>query len=165
MDGRTNREVPPRGFSLLEVLITVVVLSLGLLGLAGLQIAGVRDTQGAYLASQAVDRAYQILDLMRANRDAARSGAYDDAFGRDTGDYCDTREPGSAEIDLCAWERALTETLPAGAGSIAVDGGAVVVCVRWAEPRRAHDIDPGACGAGGGGAPDDRRLFELRSVL
>lgn len=165
MDGKTDREVPSRGFSLLEVLITVVVLSLGLLGLAGLQIAGVRDTQGAYLASQAVDRSYQILDLMRANRDAARAGAYADDFEKGADGYCGTGEPGSAGADLCAWERALTETLPAGAGSIAVDGEAVVVCVRWAEPRRAHDIDPGACGTGGGGASDDRRLFELRSVL
>ena len=42
------------GFSLIEVMIAVVVLSLGLLGVAGLQLSSVRNTQGSYLRSQAV---------------------------------------------------------------------------------------------------------------
>lgn len=160
MDGKTDREVRSRGFSLLEVLITVLVLSLGLLGLASLQIAGLRDMQSAFLKGRAVNRAYQIVDLMRANRRAARNGAYDNAFGQNADGYCGG-VPGNAESDLCAWERAISETLPEGAGSVDVEAGVATVCVRWAEPYRSHETVDEGCG----GDVPARHSFELRAVL
>lgn len=165
MDGKTDREVRSRGFSLLEVLITTLVLSLGLLGLAALQIAGVRDTQSAYLKSQVVNRSHQIVDLMRANRDAARAGVYDDAFEQRVDSYCGIGGPGTVRSDLCAWERALTATLPDGAGSVEVDGRTATVCIRWAEPRRAFDVGTDECGTAAGGDPGKRRFFKLQTVL
>lgn len=65
------------GTSLLEVLIAVVVLSVGLLGLAGLQVAGLRVNQGAMQRSQATMLAYDVLDRMRGARTAALAGNYD----------------------------------------------------------------------------------------
>ncbi len=65
------------GTSLLEVLIAVVVLSLGLLGLAGLQVAGLRVNQGAMQRSQATMLAYDVFDRMRSDRTAALAGKYD----------------------------------------------------------------------------------------
>lgn len=65
------------GTSLLEVLIAVVVLSVGLLGLAGLQVAGLRVNQGAMQRSQATMLAYDVLDRMRSDRTAALAGKYD----------------------------------------------------------------------------------------
>ena len=65
------------GTSLLEVLIAVVVLSVGLLGLAGLQIAGLRVNQGAMQRSQATMLAYDVFDRMRSDRIAALAGKYD----------------------------------------------------------------------------------------
>lgn len=159
MDGRIDKKIAG-GFSLLEVLITVLVLSLGLLGLASLQIAGLRDMQSAFLKGRAVNRAYQIVDLMRANRDAARNGAYDGTFGQVAEGSC-AAASGGAESDLCTWERALSETLPEGAGSVDVEAGVATVCVRWAEPRRAHETVDDACG---GNVPV-RHSFELRTVL
>lgn len=164
MDGKIDRE-GLRGFSLLEVLITVLVLSVGLLGLAALQIAGMRDMQGAYLKTQAVNRSHQIVDLMRANRDAVRAGAYDDAFGQDAGGYCGGDAPGTARGDLCAWKRALSATLPAGTGSIAFDGKIATVCIRWIEPVRGHEIDTGDCGAAAGGGSAAWQRFKLQTVL
>lgn len=57
-----------RGFSLLEVLISVVVLSIGLLGMAALQINAMKNSQSSFQRSQAVMLSYYMLDAMRANR-------------------------------------------------------------------------------------------------
>lgn len=64
------------GFTLLEVLVALVVTSIGLLGLASLQANGLRDNHGAYLRTQASYVAYDIADRMRSNMEAAVAGAY-----------------------------------------------------------------------------------------
>ncbi|PKL95002.1 MAG: type IV pilus modification protein PilV, partial [Gammaproteobacteria bacterium HGW-Gammaproteobacteria-8] len=56
------------GFSLLEVLISVVVLSVGLLGMAALQINAMKNSQSSFQRTQAVMLSYYMLDAMRANR-------------------------------------------------------------------------------------------------
>lgn len=66
-----------RGFSLFEVLITVVVVSVGLLGLAGLQFAGLRASNNAQDATYAMQLAQEVGDRIRANRAGALNGAYD----------------------------------------------------------------------------------------
>jgi type IV pilus modification protein PilV len=66
-----------QGFSLFEVLIALVVLSVGLLGLASLQTNTLKFNQGAYLRTQATNLAYDMADRMRANRAAAIANAYD----------------------------------------------------------------------------------------
>jgi type IV pilus assembly protein PilV len=55
------------GFTLIEVLIAMVVLAVGLLGLAGLQVTSLRNNQSAYNRSQATQLAYDLADRMRAN--------------------------------------------------------------------------------------------------
>lgn len=56
-----------RGFSLLEVLITVLVFSIGLMGLAGLQVVSVKANQNAMSRSIASEAAYDLMDQFRAN--------------------------------------------------------------------------------------------------
>ncbi len=56
-----------RGFSLLEVLIALLVLSIGLLGLAGLQMFSVKFVHQSYQRTQATLQLYDIIDRMRAN--------------------------------------------------------------------------------------------------
>lgn len=76
MSARTRfpRDVLPRsprahgaGFSLVEVLVAVLVLSVGLLGLAALQIAAVRANDSARLRTQATLAAYDLADRLRAD--------------------------------------------------------------------------------------------------
>ena len=55
------------GFSLVEVLVAVLVLSIGLLGLAGLQIAGVKANDSARLRTEATLAAYDVADRLRAD--------------------------------------------------------------------------------------------------
>lgn len=64
-----------RGFSLFEVLITVVVVSIGLLGLAGLQFAGLRASNQAQDHTIATHLAQDAIERIRANR-IAGAGAY-----------------------------------------------------------------------------------------
>jgi type IV pilus modification protein PilV len=65
------------GFTLLEVLVAVLVLAIGLLGLARLQMTVMKSNQSAYLRSQASLLAYDISERMRANRTAALGGSCD----------------------------------------------------------------------------------------
>lgn len=66
------------GFTLLEVLISMVVLAVGLFGLAGLQVMSVRSNTSAYYRSIASMMAYDIMDRMRANPVGLAAGDYDD---------------------------------------------------------------------------------------
>jgi len=72
--------VPHRssGLTLLEILIALIVLSIGLLGLAHLQLFGLESTNDSYRRSMVGYIANDLADRMRANRQAALSGSYDD---------------------------------------------------------------------------------------
>lgn len=70
-----------RGVTLIEVLIAVVVLSIGLLGIVGLQTAGMQTSLASYQYSQATAKVQGMLERMRANRAAAQAGTYDVAAG------------------------------------------------------------------------------------
>jgi type IV pilus assembly protein PilV len=64
------------GVSLLEVLIAVLVLSVGLLGIAGLQTANLRNTQSAHQRTVAVLLAASMAERIRANPTAAAAGSF-----------------------------------------------------------------------------------------
>ena len=100
------------GFSLLEVLIALVVLSIGLLGVAALQAVGLRSSQGAYLTSQASLLAYDMADRIRANPESL---AIYNGFETD----CAVAGAGLAGADLQEWSCAVETLLPDGTGSIA----------------------------------------------
>lgn len=74
--GNTRAE---RGAGLIEVLVAVLILALGLLGMAGLQANALKKNQSSYARSQAVMMSYYILDAMRADRPNALAGNYDTA--------------------------------------------------------------------------------------
>jgi type IV pilus assembly protein PilV len=64
------------GFTLIEVLVTIVVVSIGLLGLAGLQINGLRANMSSEARSKATLLANDIVERMRANPLGVEAGAY-----------------------------------------------------------------------------------------
>jgi type IV pilus assembly protein PilV len=102
-----------RGFTLVESLVALVVLSIGLLGIASLQLSSLRWNHGASLRSQATLLAYDILDRMRANQVVART----------TTDYVvamSATKTGTtvADKDVAQWKTTLLQTLPSGDGSI-----------------------------------------------
>ncbi len=122
-----------RGFTLVEALVALVVLSVGLLGVAALQLTAIRNNGSASFRSQATYLAYDIADRMRANRDRALAGNYDVA-------YANTPTGATlAERDVVAWKTMLTATLPSGDGSIQTNGvdGQVVIRIQWDDSRSA----------------------------
>ncbi|OUS06711.1 type IV pilus modification protein PilV [Gammaproteobacteria bacterium 42_54_T18] len=66
-----------RGFSLIEVLITLLIVAIGLMGTATMQLTGLNSNQSAYLRSQASILVYDMADRMRANAASAIAGDYD----------------------------------------------------------------------------------------
>ena len=65
------------GFTLMESMIALVIFSIGLLGLAGLQTIGLRNNQTGHLRTIAMQQAYSMADFMRANMTGVRAGSYD----------------------------------------------------------------------------------------
>lgn len=57
------------GFSLLEVLISIIILSFGLLGMVGLQAAAIQANRDARIQSAAVNLARELAEMMRGNKD------------------------------------------------------------------------------------------------
>ncbi|HEY5673447.1 MAG TPA: type IV pilus modification protein PilV [Malonomonas sp.] len=140
-----------RGFTLIEVLVALLILSVGLLGVAGMQISGMKGNHNAFLRSQAQQYAYEMLDMMRANRTAAINGGYNLApFGAVPAvPAIDTL----ADQDIREWLTGVTgfsnpaSGLPGGLGSIAVAANGdntwtVTITVQWAEGRLADDAAP-----------------------
>lgn len=129
------------GFTLLEVMVAMVVLSIGLLGLAGLMASSMRNNQGAYHRTQATWLAYDALDRVRANREAALANAYAGANALGNPAACaPLTAPAGANVaaqDIAGWKNALNCALPAGDGAIAVDPASrrVTVTVQWNDTR------------------------------
>lgn len=75
----TSTPIRQRGAGLIEVLVAVLILALGLLGMAGLQANALKKNQSSYARGQAVMLSYFILDAMRSDRSSALSGNYNTA--------------------------------------------------------------------------------------
>lgn len=126
------------GFTLTEVLIALVVLSIGLLGLASLQTTSLKKSNDAYLASVAGTQANDIIDRMRANFGEAKSGGYTTSSSTKAGSSnlgCLGGVPNKAGTagdsgttsctttqmslnDLYEWQTNLATLLPEGKGNI-----------------------------------------------
>lgn len=120
-----------KGVGLIEVMIAVVILGIGMLGVAAMQATALRNTQSSLQRSQAVIQTYAILDAMRSNRAQADGGEY--AISR----TCTATATGAtlAVNDLSSWTSALQSSLgPGSCGTIAADpaiAGMWVVTVEW----------------------------------
>lgn len=117
------------GFTLIEVLVTVAILAISLLGLAFLQAQGLKFTGDAYSRTQASFLAYDIMDRIRAN--AVNLGGY-------TGSPASTCDEttSSAANDLACWNEAIRVALgDSSSGGIAVNATvpSVDVTVNWVE--------------------------------
>ena len=118
------------GLSLIEVLITVVLVSIGLLGLAGLQLTSVRNSSSSNERFIATTLAQDILERMRANRARATGPGrvYNLAMG------ADPAVGGVEGDDLDAWIAAIEAALPSGQGAVAVDDDSVAtVTLEWTD--------------------------------
>lgn len=120
-----------RGASLLEVLISVLILGIGMLGIAAMQATALRNSNSSLEQSQAVIQTYAILDAMRVNREAAIADAYD-------GEFCDVPDAAGdlVSADQRRWMQALKGSLGSGAcGAVDCDGNDCTITVEWDDSR------------------------------
>lgn len=116
-----------RGVTLLEVLISVVILSVGLLGLAGLQAVSIRNNTSAYQRSVATMLAYDVIDRIRA--DLPNCNGYPVAMGA------------NGAGDVQNWKDGVKAALPGGDASIVIAAGTATVTIRWDDNRNAANLN------------------------
>lgn len=139
-----------RGASMMEVLVTVVILSIGLLGLAGLQLTGLRANGQAEARTSATVHAYDMADRMRANLNGVTAGNYDSVTGNETDPGCISSGCTTAQLaqyDKWAWLQNIANdpVLPSGTGRVTVASGVFTITVMWDESRSgATGTDCGA---------------------
>lgn len=122
-----------RGSSLIEVLVAMVILSLGVLGAVSYISSSMRNSQSSYVRSQATWLAGDIIDRMRANR--ATAAAPPNPYNINL-----NQQPNGAGVvneDLVEWRNDLANSLPAGTGSVQFDNATqnVTVVIRWDDSR------------------------------
>ena len=111
-----------RGFTLLEVLIAMLIFSIGLLGMAGLLIVSVKANHSAYLRTQASFLAQSMADRMRGNMPRVWAGDYDGDYPSGDSDPCTSGGACSrsniAIRDKAVWSTQITDQLPNGTAAI-----------------------------------------------
>lgn len=133
----TKNPTSEKGFFLLEILISVLILSIGLLGLASMQVKSLQFSGGSHLRSQATLLAYDMVDRMRANIGNAYAAAYTDTG---TNNAC-TSTCSTLAIknkDIYEWKTTLASALPNGNGEIVAPTGSnnvYTITIRWNDSR------------------------------
>lgn len=172
------------GFTLVEVLVSLLVLSIGLLGVGKLMFGAVRSDDSAFMRTQATALGYQILDAMRANRPGAMSQFYDTTQAQftalsDPGVLCDSSSGGTActngqtlaSYDLWAWKQRMIGTAaapgalpPTSVGSVTTATGAnnqvvATITIQWDDSLAQQTFNAS------GTAPTLTQTLTLTSVL
>lgn len=153
--------IRPRGFTLLEVLIAVLIFSIGLLGVAGLMVLSVRTNHSAYLRTQASFLAQSMADRIRANvgsttsYNAANYGEDLAGAGDCPGDACSPADLVTRDQEI--WSQQLVDFLPNAEASIECDGvqlgsagqvgaapfsGLCTMVIKWSEADLAKSETP-----------------------
>ncbi len=125
------------GFSLIEVLVTVVILAIGLLGLAALQAKSLRLNHDSQLRSLAVNQAYAITDRMRANVEGVDGGLYDviNSTGSASGCTSGCTFTQVAQQDIFDWNTNNAAMLPSGRGTVSRAGDVFTVRIHYDQNR------------------------------
>ena len=140
------------GFSLIEVLIALVILSVGLLGIAAMVSVSLKAKDSSYMQTQATSLAQNILDRMRANHGAAETGNYNTSFSTTylsppacvgSGITCSPAQ--MATFDLADWKADIANTLPSFSSGTSAQGEIttvavaqmtqVTISIRWNDQR------------------------------
>ncbi|MEM7431470.1 MAG: type IV pilus modification protein PilV [Pseudomonadota bacterium] len=128
-----------RGFSLVEVLIALVIMSVGMLGIAGLYVHSLQAGRTSQFSHQAVTLAGDVADRIRANptagADYAGAGGANNACGG-VASNCDATA--MADSDIFLWKDQAQNTLPGGQVDVTYDDTTTppqfTISVSWEDP-------------------------------
>lgn len=133
------------GVGLIEVLIALLVLSIGMLGMAGLQMWSLKNNQGSMERGMAVMQTHTIADAMRADRTNATSTR----FNIEPGAAIGTGRSALITEALTTWRASLTKNLGEGAtGGIACNGATCDITIQWKDQQVQAAEDAEEEGAG-----------------
>jgi len=161
------------GFSLIEVLVTMVVLSIGLLGIAGMQASGLRNNHAAYTKTQATNLAIDMAERIRANPQGKAEYVGFNSTEAPGNPGCINSVSGCnaeqlATYDMFEWSQPLNADpkpiLPAGRGMVTQNGNQFTVTILWREIAYQYEdnnIEFSQCVGIGNQAPDEA-CYQLR---
>lgn len=141
------------GVGLIEVLVALLILTIGILGMVALQTRALQLNQDSVYTSQALMMVYEMTDRIRANRSNINN--YMVIYGEEivASNDCGSQNCSvsqMAEYDIAEWKNALALNLPLGDGEITVDNSgprpAYTISVRYTDQRIDQALDGGAGG-------------------
>jgi len=134
MSLRKNMRTKQSGFTLIEAMVAVMILSVGMIGLAYLQATGMRLNTTSYTRTQAAVLAGDLMDRMRSHGIVAASTIQDYQITDNT----DTSQcnPLASNIDneLLCWASDIQRSLPQADVTVDYDSGWVTIEMAWLEP-------------------------------
>jgi len=123
------------GIALIEVLVAVLVLAIGLLGMAAMQVQSSQMTNGAEQRTQAILLTADMMERIRANRPDIADYDGIEVDPDDTACATDYAPDGSLSVsanDIAEWSNLVVCLLPEGLGTVDIDGaGEITVSVDW----------------------------------
>lgn len=126
------------GFSLVEVLIALVIMSVGMLGIAGLYVHSMQAGRTSMLRHHAVTLAGDVADRIRANPRAGIAYEGPGLNGSCVSGVVSCDDVAMAGHDILLWQQQATDTLPDGAVDITFDDSGnppdYIINVTWSEP-------------------------------
>lgn len=165
--GRALSQCRQSGAGLIEVMVALLVLAIGLLGFAAMQTQGIAQGQKAYLHSQAIFAAQDMVERMRANPLALSSYALAFSDAPSSSSNCTSADCSPAQMagwDQVQWLTLLAGSLPAGDGQIQVVStgtpSVVLISVRY---RLNRDLDTTDQAANKNVAAEN--VYELRAQI
>jgi type IV pilus assembly protein PilV len=132
---KIQRASTQRGVGLIEVMVAVLVVSVGFLGIAALQAMSLQVNNSASARSMATIASYSILDALRADIASARSGSYNTTVKADA---CPDAAGSLAKAQLNAWCQQLGASLGIAAsttGKVDCNGGECTITITYDDSR------------------------------
>lgn len=160
------------GFTLLEVMIALVIFSIGLLGLAGIQAVSIENNNNAYMRTLAMQSAYDMADILRSSYDFNNNvDSTFDSVNTTLGSAPGSCAQNGATLPTCTtaqmaayeiydWKYHLSQLMPSGRGKVVRTGSVYEITVMWDEDRT------GATGEGcSGNSSVDLKCYILHIQL
>lgn len=127
---------------MLELLIAVMITSIGLLGIAGAQLNSLRTANELMARTQAMELSNDMIDRMRLDRDTALSGSYDTPYVLPEVDPdAPVVAATFADTEVEAWRASIVELIPGAEGQVSVTGQVASVGIRWGDPADYKSLD------------------------
>ena len=154
-----------QGVGLIEVLVAVLILTVGILGLVGMQTRALQFSQESLVSSHALMLAYELTDRIRANKDKA--GAYSVIYGESVSaavdcSNLDCTPDQIAQYDLSAWKTNVAANLPNGDCQVVRDASGArpffTITVRYQDTKLNRAL-------AGGTAADSYREVSVKTEI